>query len=134
MSAPYPCQPVTQPVARKLAIRPRPADARPTPQIAALLAALLGALLVLPAGNARAGNTPAANNLPINTPVTKTLPTPHAKFVQPSPTGKGKTERPAIAKLRAQTIAPPVQKPGKTVVGNRSTHARTILTKRILPP
>jgi hypothetical protein len=91
--------------------------------------ALVAALLVLAAGSVL-----AANPVAINTPAAKTQPTPQAKLVQPSPTGKGKTERPAVTKLRAKTITPPVPKPGKTVVGSRPTHARTIVTKRILPP
>jgi hypothetical protein len=99
------------------------------PMLPAMLTALLVTLPALPAGSALAANAAATI-----TPVTKTLPTPNAKLVQPSPTGKGKTERPAVTKLRAQTIKPPVPKPGKTVMGNRTQPARTIVTKRILPP
>jgi hypothetical protein len=116
-------------VARKPAVRSGQAGARLARLLAALPTALLASLLVLAAGSVL-----AANPVAINTPAAKTQPTPQAKLVQPSPTGKGKTERPAVTKLRAKTITPPVPKPGKTVVGSRPTHARTIVTKRILPP
>jgi hypothetical protein len=77
------------------------------------------ALLALPVGSALAANT---------------LPSSHAKLVQPSSTGVAKTERQAVVKLHAQTVATPVHRPGKTVGGNLTPHARTIVTKRILPP
>ncbi len=79
------------------------------------------ALLALPLGAHSVAN--AAN----------TLPSSHAKLVQPSSTGDAKIERRAVVKLHAQTVATPVQHPGKTVGGNRLPHARTIVTKRILP-
>jgi hypothetical protein len=126
-------QPATEPVLRKPAIHPGAASARPTRPLAPMLPATLTTLLVAIVA-LRVGNALAANTAATITPVTKTLPTSHAKLVQQSPTGKGKTERPAVTKLRAQTIKPPVPKPGKTVMGNRTLPARTIVTKRILPP
>jgi hypothetical protein len=107
-----------QPVTRKPAIRCGLASPRPTLALAALFAALLS-LQLGAHGVANAANT---------------LPSSHAKLVQPSSTGAAKTERQAVVKLHAQTVATPVQHPGKTVGGNRTPHARTIVTKRILPP
>jgi hypothetical protein len=118
MSAHQTHRPVLQPVARKLALRRWPHG--PCPRLA--LAALLAALLALPLGAYSVAH--AAN----------TLPASHAKLVQPSSTGDAKIERRAVVKLHAQTVATPVQHPGKTVGGNRTPHARTIVTKRILPP
>jgi hypothetical protein len=99
------------------------ASALPTPPLApmlpAMLTALLAALLALSARPTLAANT---------------LPSSHAKLVQPSSNGEAKKERQAVVKLHAQTVATPGQHPGKTVGGNRLPHARTIVTKRILPP
>ena len=107
-----------QPVALKPAIRAWPSDAHPTLPLATLLAALLA----LPLGVHSVANAAS------------TLPSSHAKLVQPSSTGEAKIERQSVVKLHAQTVATPVQHPGKTVGGNRTPHARTIVTKRILPP
>ena len=105
----------SRPIPRSLAVHRGLASGRQPP----LLFGLLAALLALPAGSALAANT---------------LPGSHAKLVQPSSTGDAKAARQALVKQHMQTVATPVQHPGKIVGGNRLPHARTIVTKRILPP
>jgi hypothetical protein len=107
----------SRPIRRWLSVRRGLASGRQSQRLFALLA-----LLALPLG---AHSVASAAN---------TLPSSHAKLVQPSSTGDARIERRAVVKLHAQTVATPVQHPGKTVGGNRLPHARTIVTKRILPP